>query len=212
MCKMVKTRLTWKLLGLAASLVLVSSAGSAACLNPPASAEMIDQFKQDSARFVQQAIDPRRVEGVTRELAGTDAALAVDLVRVARNSEPSFRTAVAAGLAQAALACSSVDQKASQAIQQAVAEFEDGEFQASFAAVAGDLSTAAIAAVASAAASSSGSVPVTNPSTASGTGIADSATAKRRANPVGAFSFSGITTVGASASAVTAATSVSPVR
>jgi hypothetical protein len=44
-----------------------------------------------------------------------------------------------------------------------VASFQDGQFQASFAAVAGDLSTAATAAASESATGSAGSVVITNP-------------------------------------------------
>jgi hypothetical protein len=108
-------------------------------------------------------LDTRTIEATVRELAGTDASLAADIVRVAEGTTPRFQTAIAAGLAQAALACSSVDQQAGQLIQQAVAGFQDGQFQASFAAVAGDLSTAATDAANSAATSSVGSVVIVNP-------------------------------------------------
>ncbi len=60
-------------------------------------------------------------------------------------------------------ACATVDQQAAQLIQQAVAGFQDGQFQASFAAVAGDLSTAATEAATAFATSSVGSVIVINP-------------------------------------------------
>jgi hypothetical protein len=50
-----------------------------------------------------------------------------------------------------------------------VAAFPDGQFQALFAAVVGDLSTAATAAAESAAIGSSGSVAVTNPNFSSAT-------------------------------------------
>src|ERR1019366_3952854 len=111
------------------------------------------------------------IEAVTRHLAGTDASLAADLVRVAEGTVPRFQTAIAAGLAQAAIACSTVDQQATQTIQQAVASFQDGQFQASFAAVAGDLSTAATAAATSFATGSAGSVVVTNPNTSPASGL-----------------------------------------
>src|SRR5262249_32967134 len=97
--------------------------------------------------------------------AGTDASLAKDLVHLAEGTNPRFQTAIAAGLAQAAVACQTVDQQAALLIQQAVAEFPDGEFQNAFAAVAGDLSTAAITAATNAATGSVGSVVVTNPNT-----------------------------------------------
>jgi hypothetical protein len=97
---------------------------------------------------------------------GTDAVLAADFVRAAKETAPRFQTAIAAGLAQAAIACSTVDQQAGLLIQQAVASFQDGEFQAAFAAVAGDLSTAATALASSTA---SGSVIVTNPNPSIGT-------------------------------------------
>jgi hypothetical protein len=89
--------------------------------------------------------------------------LAADLVRLAKGTTPRFRTAIAAGLAQAAIACANVDQQAALLIQQAVASFEDGQFQAAFAAVAGDLSTAASAAASDFANGSAGSVVIVNP-------------------------------------------------
>jgi hypothetical protein len=137
----------------------------AACLNPPASAQSISQFKSDPQALVAPNSDTRTIEAVARDLAGTDASLAADLVRVAMATVPRFQTAIAAGLAQAAIACANVDQQAALLIQQAVAGFQDGQFQASFAAVAGDLSTAATEAATAYATSSVGSVVVTNPNT-----------------------------------------------
>jgi hypothetical protein len=153
-------------------LALSLSQVSAACINPPLSTETINKFKADPQALVAPNSDTRTIEAITRDLAGTDASLAVDLIRVAKGTMPRFRTAIAAGLAQAAIACSTVDQKAAQLIQQAVASFQDGEFQASFAAVAGDLSTAATAAATDSATGSVGSVVVTNPTTSSGSSVA----------------------------------------
>jgi hypothetical protein len=76
----------------------------------------------------------------------------------------NLKRRIAAGLAQAAIACANIDQQAALLIQEAVASFQDGAFQASLAAVAGDLSTAATAA----ATGSAGSVIVTNPNTSTG--------------------------------------------
>jgi hypothetical protein len=135
----------------------------AGCLSPPVSAQSIVQFKSDNQALVAPNSDTRTIEAVTRDLAGTDASLAVELVRLAEGTTPRFQTAIAAGLAQAAIACSTVDQQAAQFIQQAVASFQDAQFQAAFAAVAGDLSTAATAAATAFATSSAGSVVITNP-------------------------------------------------
>jgi hypothetical protein len=141
---------------------------AAACVNPPMSAQSISQFKSNPQAFIAPDSDTRTVEAFVRDLVGTDASLAADFVAVAKTTTPRFRTAIAAGLAQAAIACSTVDQQAGLLIQQAVASFEDGEFQAAFAAVAGDLSTAATAAALSSAESGFGSVVVTNPNTSGG--------------------------------------------
>lgn len=137
----------------------------AACLNPPASSQAITQFKSDPQALVAPNSDSRTIEMITRDLAGTDASLAADLVRVASTTVPRFQMAIAAGLAQAAIACANVDQQAALLIQQAVAGFPDGQFQSSFAAVAGDLSTAATEAATAYATSSVGSVVITNPNT-----------------------------------------------
>jgi hypothetical protein len=144
-------------------LAISVSQAWAGCLNPPISAQSIVQFKSDPQALVAPNSDTRTVEALTRDLAGTDASLAAELVRLAEGAKPRFQTAIAAGLAQAALACSNVDQKAALLIQQAVAGFQDGQFQAAFAAVAGDLSTAATAAATAFATGSAGSVVITNP-------------------------------------------------
>jgi hypothetical protein len=152
---------------LCAQILIAVSAGPvwASCVNPPATTESIGQFKSDPAALVAPNSDTRTIEALTRDLAATDASLAADLVHVAEGAAPRFQTAIAAGLAQAAIACATVDQQAALLIQQAVAGFSDGQFQASFAAVAGDLSTAATEAATAFAAGSVGSVVVTNPAT-----------------------------------------------
>src|SRR3981189_129887 len=144
-------------------LAVSVSQGWAACLNPPLSAQSITQFKANPQALVAPNSDTRTIEATTRDLAGTDASLAADLIRVAEGTNPRFRTAIAAGLAQAAIAWSTIHQQAAQLIQQAVAGFQDGQFQASFTAVAGDLSTTATEAATAFATSSVGSVIVSNP-------------------------------------------------
>lgn len=154
-----------------AQILLAISVGDvrAACLNPPVSAQSISQFKSSPQAFVAPDSDTRAIEAFVRDLVGTDASLAADFVSVAKETTPRFQTAIAAGLAQAAIACSAVDQQAALLIQQAVASFEDGPFQAAFAAVAGDLSTAATAAALDSATSGFGSVVVINPNNSAGT-------------------------------------------
>jgi len=143
-------------------------AWAAPCVAPPASTEAIAQFKANPRSIVAPNADTRSVEAAVRDLAGTDATLATDLAQVAKDTLPRFRTAIASGLAQAAITCSTVNQEAALLIQQAVASVEDGEFQAAFAAVAGDLSTAATEAALASAAGSVGSVIVVNPNTSRG--------------------------------------------
>jgi hypothetical protein len=148
-----------------AAFSLILSPAWGACVKPPASAQKINQFKLNPQGLIPSAdAETRGVEIQTRELAGTDARLAESLVRVAETANPKFQTAIAAGLAQAALACENTDQQAAEQIQQAVAGFQNGQFQASFAAVAGDIETAATAASGSA-----GSVVITNPNRSKGT-------------------------------------------
>jgi len=157
-------------LSLALWLVLCAGPAAAACITPPLSADVINQFKSNPQGLIQNAdTDARSVEATIRDLAGTDPTLAADLVKLAQGAKPRFQAAIAAGLAQAALACLNVDQHGALLIQQAVASFEDGSFQALFAAIVGDLSTAATAAAESAAIGSSGSVIIVNPVRNSGT-------------------------------------------
>jgi hypothetical protein len=152
---------------LAIGLLIVSfSPVQAACVNPPVAPQAIEQFQANPTAFVAPNSDTRTLEAYVRDLVGTDASLAASFVQVAERTTPRFRTAIAAGLAQAAIACETADQSAALLIQQAVANFPDGPFQASFAAVAGDLSTAATSAAGAAAVGSAGSVTIVNPNTA----------------------------------------------
>ncbi len=146
------------LVGLCASEV-----SAAPCVAPPLSPAAIEQFKANPESITTPSADTRTIEAQVRDLAGTDASLAADLVQLARTTSPRFRTAIAAGLAQAAVACQTIDQQASLTIQQAVASFEEEGFQNSFAAISGDLSTAATIAATNSAIGAVGSVVVVNP-------------------------------------------------
>ena len=150
--------------GMALCIAFIAGPAAAACITPPLSPELVNQFKSNPGQLIPSPdTDARTVEATARDLAGTDPALAQALVQIAKDARPRFKAAIAAGLAQAALACMNVDQQAALQIQQSVAAFPDGQFQALFAAVVGDLSTAATAAAELAASGSAGSVVVTNP-------------------------------------------------
>lgn len=133
------------------------------CVIPPVSQAAIDQFKANPEALIAPDTDTRTIEVQVRDLAGTDASLAAEMVKLARTTSARFQTAIAAGLAQAATACQTIDQEAALTIQQAVASFDEGQFQSAFAAVAGDLSTAATEAATSSANASVGSVVIVNP-------------------------------------------------
>jgi hypothetical protein len=147
-----------------------SIAWAAPCIAPPVTPESIAEFKANPEALVAPNSDTRAIEARVRELAGTSASLASDLVNLAQaqGTTARYRTAIAAGLAQAAVACSTVDQGAALQIQQAVAAFENSQFQSSFAAVAGDMSTAATVAAANTATGNAGSVIIVNPNRAVG--------------------------------------------
>jgi hypothetical protein len=161
------SRLIMVLIVEATAAFCVSSSWAAPCVVPPISEAAIKQFKVDPAAIVALGSDTRVIEAQVRDLVGTSPALAVDMIRVAQTTNRRFQTAIAAGLAQAAVACNNLDQQAALQIQQAVANYNDGQFQSSFAAVAGDLSTAAIAAANESAVGAVGSVVVVNPNTSS---------------------------------------------
>lgn len=183
-----------------------SEVSAAPCIAPPLSPAAIDQFKANPEALVAPNADTRTIEAQVRDLAGTDASLAADLVRLARTTSPRFRTAIAAGLAQAAIACQTIDQQAGLTIQQAVASFDEEGFQNAFAAVSGDLSTAATVAATNSAVAAVGSVVVVNPTSGG----------RAATNPGGGGStpFFQINSAGATVSATTptnTTTSASPV-
>lgn len=143
-------------------VLLDVSAATAACIAIPASDADIKKFQANPSSIFTAASDNRTTEIVIRDLVSTDTSLAAGMVKLAEKSSSSSKMVIAAGLAQAAIACGASDPAAALLIQQAVANSPDGQFQVAFAAVAGDLSTAAAAVAAESAASAVGSVTVKN--------------------------------------------------
>jgi hypothetical protein len=210
-----RARLIFEILCVNMLFAISGSQVSAACLNPPMSPPAISQFRSAPLDLVAPNSDTRAVEATTRDLAGTDASLAADLVRIAREADPRYQTAIAAGLALAAITCSTVDQQAAQLIQEAVASYADGQFQASFAAVSGDLSTAATFAAIGSASSSTGSVQVTNSNQSTGPGIAPVSSGGTAALILLATPGQSVTTSGfvtANSASTSTANSVSPTQ
>jgi hypothetical protein len=188
--------------------LFVSQVSAAPCIAPPLSPDAVNQFKGSPQALIAPDSDTRTIEATARDLAATDPSLAAELVNVAHGASPRFKGAIAAGLAQAAVACQTVDQQAALLIQQAAASFDDGEFQNVFAAVAGDLSTAAVAAAAESAVSAVGSVVVVNP-----TGSRPATTNFGGGGNSSFFQIAGPTTISAPATttSTTTTTSASPV-
>jgi len=199
---------------LAVTLLSLSAVapGRASCITPPASDLAISNFKSDPQALVRPTADTRTIEMTTRDLVATDASLAIDFVHLAKSTTPRFQKAIAAGLAQAAVACTTKEAKSALLIQQAVAGFDDVEFQAAFAAVAGDLSTAAVDAAAAAAIDSVGSVIVINPATSSGLSVAPGGGGATTALQITAPALTMFTGGAATTSAASAANAVSATR
>jgi hypothetical protein len=156
-----RAKILFEVLSLASLLAVFVTQVEAACLT----AQLINQFKLNPKTLIVADTD---TEGLVKDLVGSDASLAAAVFHVAEATTPRFQTAIAAGLALAAIACTTVGQQAALLSQQAAASFPNGQFQASFVAVAGDLSTAVTAAATASAAGSAGSVTVTNPNISSG--------------------------------------------
>jgi|ERR1700722_3895918 hypothetical protein len=148
-----RAKILFEVLSLASLLAVFVTQVEAACLT----AQLINQFKLNPRTLIVADTD---TEGLVKDLVGSDASLATAVFHVAEATTPRFQTAIAAGLALAA------NQQAASLVQQAAASFPDGQFQASFVAVGGELSTA-VTATASAA-GSAGSVTVTKPNISSG--------------------------------------------
>ena len=83
----------------AAFLAISVAQGWAGCLKPPVSDQAISQFRANPQGLVAPNSDTRTIEATTRDLAGTDASLAADIIRVAEGTSQRFQTAIAAGLA-----------------------------------------------------------------------------------------------------------------
>ena len=81
----------------AALLAVSVTQGWAGCLKPPASDQAISQFRANPQGLVAPNSDTRTIEVTTRDLAGTDASLAADIIRVAEGTSVRFQTAIAAG-------------------------------------------------------------------------------------------------------------------
>jgi hypothetical protein len=139
-----------------------SQTWAAPCVTPPLDEKAIADFKANPQAVIAPESDSRTIEAAVRDLAGTDPKLAEDLVHLAGQTTPRFQNAIAAGLAQAAIACTTADQQAALLIQQAAAAFDNSEFQTTFAAVSGDLSTAAAEIAQASATASVGSVTILN--------------------------------------------------
>src|ERR1700738_3123930 len=99
----------------AASLMLAGNPAWSGCVNPPLPPEQVGQFKSDPQALISsRTTDSRTVEALTRDLAGTDASLASDLVHVAAIAKPLFQSAIAAGLAPAGGGCLTIDPPAGE--------------------------------------------------------------------------------------------------
>ena len=153
--------------GLVAVTALFGNPAAAACMMiPPLSFEDLNKVKLNpQSTILPPGTDGPAVAASTRDLAATEPQLAPDLGHVAQTAQLRFQWAIAAGLAEAALTCLSVDQPAALQVKRAVAGFEDSQFQALFPAVVGNLSlsTAATSPAIPAATGSAGSVVIINP-------------------------------------------------
>jgi hypothetical protein len=136
-------RLVSVVFGLAAVTALSGNPTVTARLAPPLSFTAVDdQCKLNRRILIPFPVtDTSTVEAPTRDIAATEPQLAPDFVDIAQTSQRWFQGTIAAGLAQAR-ACLRVDQQAAPQIQQA-SQLLNGQFQAPFAAVVGDLSTTA---------------------------------------------------------------------
>lgn len=127
---------------LAASLGVAPA--HAGCLTPPAGAEELDVFKKDpGALLTRFPLGSGSMASAIRVMAASDAGVLGAIAGLVKTANKAQKSAIAAGLAQAALACRSQDPALALQIQEAVAGIDSPEVLAQFAAISGDTRTAA---------------------------------------------------------------------
>jgi hypothetical protein len=108
--------------------------------------------------------------GEIRNLAASDPSLVSVILSLVKRANPNQKSAIAAGLAQAALTCSERDPTLALRIQEAVAGFDDASFQTAFTEASRDTRTTAVGAGGDGAQASSGGTGPTGTLTSPGAG------------------------------------------
>jgi hypothetical protein len=131
---------------LAAPLILTLGAfpARAGCLTPPASAEELDAFKNDPGGLLKRfPLGSGSMASAIRILAASDGGVLGAITSLIKEASDVQKSAIAAGMAQAALACRTQDPALALQIQEAMAGVDNGAVLAQFAAITGDTQTAA---------------------------------------------------------------------
>jgi hypothetical protein len=116
----------------------------AACITPPASAEELDSFKNDPGALLKRyPLASGSMTSAIRFLAASDAGVLGAIAGLVKTATDAQKSAIAAGLAQAALACRAQDPALALQIQESVAGIDNDAVNTQFATITGDTTTAA---------------------------------------------------------------------
>jgi hypothetical protein len=131
----------------------------------------LSAFKSNpDALLAQYPMGSGGLTGEIRNLVASDPSLASVILSLVKRANPTQKSAMAAGLAQAALTCSERDPTLALRIQEAVAAFDDASFQTAFAEASRDTRTTAVGAGGDGAQASSGGTGPTGNLSAQGSG------------------------------------------
>jgi hypothetical protein len=125
-------------------LTLCAAPAHAACLTPPASADELEAFKNDPGGLLKRfPLGSGSMASAIRVLAASDGGVLGALASLVKDASDAQKSAIAAGMAQAALACRTQDPALALQIQEAIAGVDNAAVLAQFAAITGDTQTAA---------------------------------------------------------------------
>lgn len=128
-------------------VALPSHQATAACVANAAAPDVISGFRSNPDGLLSRhPFGSGGLTGDIRNLVVSDGSLLQSVVALIAKASPQQKSAIAAGLAQAARACVNNNPSDALAIQQAVAALGDQGFQTAFTAASGQTQTAAVGA------------------------------------------------------------------